>query len=845
MKHCIFNDNPNQESYKLAVLVKDSYFNQTKIKENYLTNINLNDVIAFSLPYGNSKPKSKNVKSFINELLDTLLTLGISTIYCTDALYYKSLVNSNSAEKDIGYIKQCSVKGYEYIKVIYGINYGALVYNPSLLSKLELSKETLENTLNNKISKFNLKTVYTVKQIETIESISTFLDSLHQYPQLACDIETYGLHLDSNSLATIAFAWDKHNAVSFTVNHVRESSEAKVLMSKLKLFFERYKGKLVFHNASFDVKHIIYNCFMSHSLDYKGMLHGLHTMCRNIHDTKIISYLSLNSTAEIDLTLKSLSHEYMGNYAEDVSDINKLEINTLLSYNAKDTLATMYVFDTYYPIMCKDNQLGIYENIMLPSLKVIVQMELVGMPINMTKVSQVKGELSLIQEAHKTSLKKFNTVKKALHRVIDIEVNKRNSKLKTKKVSANDIKLDFNFGSAKHLTELLYSSMGLPVIDKTKTGQPAVGTDTLEKLLNHTENQEYKDILKHLIGLNKVSKILSTFIPAFEKAKKKDNWHYLHGSFNLGGTLSGRLSSSKPNLQNLPSGSHYGKLIKKCFSTTKEWVFCGADFQALEDKVNTLLTRDINKEKVWCDGYDGHCFRAYYYFRDQMPDIEDTVESINSIKDKYPELRQDSKAPSFALQYGGQYFTLMNNCGFSEEKAKQIEANYHKMYHISDKWVAGKIQECRDKGYIDSAFGLRIRTPILAQGYTNNLASAEARSVGNAISGQSYGLLTNRAINAFMERVWASEYCYDIMPVSLIHDAIYLMVKNKPDVVAWVNKHLIECMQWQDLEELKHDKIKLDADLDLFYPDWSNPITLPHNIQSSELKSFVKSKLNK
>ncbi|MDR8247505.1 DNA polymerase I, partial [Acinetobacter baumannii] len=89
------------------------------------------------------------------------------------------------------------------------------------------------------------------------------------------------------------------------------------------------------------------------------------------------------------------------------------------------------------------------------------------------------------------------------------------------------------------------------------------------------------------------------------------------------------------------------------------------------------------------------------------------VESINSIKVKYPKLRSRSKSPSFALQYAGTWITLVKNCGFSEPEAKRVEANYHKMYEVSDKWMAEKIQECCEKGYATVAFGLRIRTPLL------------------------------------------------------------------------------------------------------------------------------------
>jgi DNA polymerase-1 len=146
--------------------------------------------------------------------------------------------------------------------------------------------------------------------------------------------------------------------------------------------------------------------------------------------------------------------------------------------------------------------------------------------------------------------------------------------------------------------------MGLPVIDLTDTKQPATGAETIEKLINHTNEPSYKALLSALIEYGKVTKILSTFIPAFEGAVGKDDSDtvWLHGSFNLGGTVSGRLSSSDPNLQNIPAGSKYGKLIKSCFCAPVGWLFCGADFNSLEDYISALTTKDPNKLKV----YMGH-----------------------------------------------------------------------------------------------------------------------------------------------------------------------------------------------------------------------------------------------
>lgn len=191
----------------------------------------------------------------------------------------------------------------------------------------------------------------------------------------------------------------------------------------------------------------------------------------------------------------------------------------------------------------------------------------------------------------------------------------------------------------------------------------------------------------------------------------------------------------------------------------------------------------------------------------------------------------------------------MNNCGFDEATAKAIEANYHKMYTVSDQWVADKIAIAERQGYIDTAFGLRIRTPIVGKSILNTSktpfqASAEARSVGNAISGQSYGLLTNRAMNAIMEKVWNSQYRTDILPIAMIHDAVYFIVRDDVRVIEWLNNNLIKEMQWQELPELEHPNVKLGAELDLF-PSWNKPITLPNGVNQSEIRSIVKNAITK
>jgi DNA polymerase-1 len=144
-----------------------------------------------------------------------------------------------------------------------------------------------------------------------------------------------------------------------------------------------------------------------------------------------------------------------------------------------------------------------------------------------------------------------------------------------------------------------------------------------------------------------------------------------------------------------------------------------------------------------------------------------------------------------------------------------------------------RLAQATKDGYVEVAFGLRVRTPLLSQIVWGSSripyeASAERRTAGSAM-GQSYGLLNNRAAVDFFRKVWASKYRHDIKPVALIHDAIYILVRDDVEIVEWANRELIKSMQWQELPELQHDTVKLGAALDIFWPSWAKSTTLPND----------------
>ncbi len=872
MRHHVFST--VTDSYPIAILVKAAAFNIKEIENTYVKEfekrgVSRDDIIIVALEY-NKQGKAPNglIKEQLEELMPALGGVGTKYIYCADAAYFKVLTKSSKAEPHLGYALKCQLKDYEYIDVTLGVNHKSLMYNPANEPKLLLSISTLIDITQGTYQGLGNDIIKSAHYPVEPGEIKAALSDLHQYPRLSADIETGSLDFDKAGIGTITFCWNQHEGVAFACDyrpypkgfigpipngHHGYLEANPEVRRELKAFFESYKGALTWHKSNYDLSILIYELWMDDLLDTEGLLTGLEVMTTSYHDTKILAYLALNSTAGNELALKQLAHEFAGNWAnDDIKNIRKIPLQDLLEYNLIDGLSTNYVYDKYYPIMVADDQEGLYYDLMLPSQATIIQTELTGMALDPVRVQEVRRELEAIVAAQEVVLDSEPVIQQLNTRLRTEAMVKANAKLKTKqhplsKFADKDDNsyIGFNPNSGPQKIKLVYEEMGFPILYRTKGKQPSTKGKHLEILLNHTTNPAYIAVLEALILHTTSNKILTSFIPAFEQAiDKGDGVVWLHGSFNLGGTKSGRLSSSDPNLQNIPAGSIYGKLIKSCFVAPAGWIFGGADFNSLEDYISALTTRDPNKLKVYTDGYDGHSVRAFKYFPDDLPGIIDTVESINTIKKDFEDVRKWSKAPTFLLTYGGTYHGLMKNLGWDEAKALRIEANYHELYHVSDKYVADKLDEASDTGYVEVAFGLRLRTPLLAQTIRGNSATpyraeSEGRTAGNAL-GQSYGLLNNRALNEFMRRVWKSPWRLCIKPIAMIHDAIYLLFIDDMRVVEWVNTNLIECMEWQELPELRHDTVKLGAELSIFWPDWSSEIVIPNNSTKEEIRTQCK-----
>ncbi len=855
-----------QSSYPLCIL--SPTIDAKEIQKIYLDpyGVPVDNTLILDLHTAPDKKKTpvKEMKEYVeSELVPTLEDMGVKYLLVADSEYFKLLTKQPKTEANLGYVLDCVFGPW---KVVYVPNFRAVFYAPDdVKAKIKQGMEALLAHARGHYQPPGQSIIKFEAYPSTLQDIAAWLEKLLEMNvPLSCDIEAFSLKHHSSGIGTITFCWNEHEGIAFAVDYqeIPGATEAPfgrqvrndAVRDLLKSFFKRYTEKMIYHNISYDVYALIYQLFMHDLIDTEGLLNGIDVMLRNWDDTKIITYLATNTCAGNHLSLKDQAQEFAGNYAQnDIHDITRIRLPNLLQYNLVDGLSTWYVHKKHYGTMVADNQLDVYESIFKPATVDIIQMQLTGMPINMLRVLEVEKLLHTDHQKALETLRNSSVVQRYTHQLREKHVTERNAKLKKKQISMTDKEVEmivFNPESPLQLQGLLFDMLGFPVIAKTKSKQPATGKKTIEALKNHTSNPEVLEFLDAMLDYSAVAKILSSFLPAMLNAVPgPDGWHYLFGNFNIGGTLSGRLSSSDPNLQNLPASSKYAKLIKSCFMAPPGWLFCGLDFASLEDRISALTTKDPNKLKVYTDGFDGHAMRAVAYWGDQMPDINpDDKDSVNALaKSSHPyyPLRNKSKAPTFAMTYQGTYITLMKNCGFTKEQAVQVVERFKQLYKVSIDWVDAKLHQAGKDGYITAAFGLRIRTPLLAQvirgtSKTPAAAEAEGRSAGNAL-GQSWCLLNNRAGSEFMGVVRKSSHRLNVRPCAQIHDAQYMMVRNNLEDLMFVNEHLVKAVQWQDHPDIWHPEVKLGGELSVFYPSWEKEIGIPNGASKEEILEIVAS----
>ena len=552
---------------RVAVIAPYKNTNSVDIDRHYGNNfathgVNPGEVIYFQpLPPAGKKHTADECYAFLDQLANALKSHTCSVIYCIEGLFFEKLAKNKPTVRRY-YIDECKYEPLKGYVVTPGINYNTFFRSPQNREILARTVATACNYLANNYVPADKAHDHKVRVWSSAVNMLAHYRDLNA-PFNFIDIEAFSLKFYEAGIATLGIGTSTEKAGVATVGAVTappvsgyktvQTGITQAFIDAFIDFVENTTGYFVMHNAMYDARVLAFFTFMKQQLTGWNRSDVFYKFISRIIDTKVVAFLCLNSSQRPDLGLKALSQEYMGDYAVDVKDIRTVELDTLLHYNGLDCIATAYVFEKYWQMLSDEDQYQTYVDIYHESLHWMIYAGLHGMPVNLRATQQAKNKLAawivdLTDKIHDHPL-----VKGYMPAYWQAVADKKNSEWKKKRITAAEAEQTqpgFNPGSDQQLATFLFGHLGLPVLEYTKEKQPSVSGDVLKALKNQTDAPT-QELLQHLLDLTAYKKIQSTFIKAILENSLYcpfTNQYYLFGYLNLGGTVSGRLSSSSPNL---------------------------------------------------------------------------------------------------------------------------------------------------------------------------------------------------------------------------------------------------------------------------------------------------------
>jgi DNA polymerase-1 len=329
---------------------------------------------------------------------------------------------------------------------------------------------------------------------------------------------------------------------------------------------------------------------------------------------------------------------------------------------------------------------------------------------------------------------------------------------------------EFNINSPSQLGKILFEKLGLPAAKKTKTGSYSTNAEILEKL------RPYHPVIEDILEYRKVAKLKGTYVEGFFKVADADG--KVHSCFNQTGTVTGRLSSSEPNLQNIPIRTELGRELRRFFiPRSEEYRLIDADYSQIELRVLAAISGDEAMMKAFTSGTDIHTSTAATVFGVS----EDEVTG---------EMRKRAKAINFGIVYGMGEFSLAEDLGITRAKAKQYIESYLSSYPAVCEYLENIVKEAYDKGYVTTLFGRRRYIPELA-GQNKNLKNFGERVAKNSpIQGTAADIIKIAMINTAHK---LKESGIDARLILQVHDE--LIIEAHKDCAEHAARILEDCME--------------------------------------------------
>jgi DNA-directed DNA polymerase len=493
-------------------------------------------------------------------------------------------------------------------------------------------------------------------------------------------------------------------------------------------------------------------------LSLKPLLKLLKSMenAKNFYDISVAAYL-INPLKD-SYFVEDIAGDYMGSACSSKSEmIGKAKLNEVLRFNDEKAI-NYFAMESYVAVHSGENilkklsELGLddlYKNIEMPLIYSLAKMENTGVRVDEER------------------LKKYaNTLLEKIDKLEESIISKAGE--------------SFNINSPKQLGEILFGKLKLSGGKKTKTGY-STAADVLEKLA--PEHEIIRDILEY----RQLTKLNSTYATGLAGYIREDG--RIHGTFNQTITATGRISSTEPNLQNIPVRTEMGSKIRDIFVPKPGYVFVDADYSQIELRVLASLSGDEKLIESYHSAADIHAATASQVFHVPLEEVT-------------PELRRNAKAVNFGVVYGISAFGLSEDLSISRKEALDYINNYFKIYGGVKKFLDKQVADAKEKGFVKTMFG-RIRPiPEIKSSNFMTRSFGDRVAMNSPIQGSAADIMK---ISMLKVDEALKESGYDANIVLQIHDE--LLIEVKEDEAEKVSK-LVE----KTMKEAVSLKVPLEVD---------------------------------
>jgi DNA polymerase-1 len=602
----------------------------------------------------------------------------------------------------------------------------------------ELELKTFYSQISETPDKIPLKKSKSIyKSILNKTDLMEWVDHCKQKKIIAIDTETNSLNYIEAELVGISLSIDEGKAIYIPLAHDYENAPLQLdrveTLNILKPLLEDKEIKKIGHHLKFDA-HI----FARYGITLKGMEYD--SMLESYVLNSVASRHGMNSVAQYYLNRETTHFEDVAGKGAKQITFNQVDIKTATAYAAEDADVTLCLHNYLWEKINHIPSLKeLYQRIEMPLIPILFEIEETGVLVDKVMLKKQSDELLLL----------LNKLEKNAHKIAGME---------------------FNLGSPKQLQEVLYEKMEIPIIKKTPKGQPSTAEDVLQEL--SIDHELPKLILSHR-SLNKLRNTYTEKLPQQISAVTGR----IHTSYHQAVTATGRLSSSSPNLQNIPIRTPEGRRIREAFVAPENYSILAADYSQIELRIMAHLSSDESLLLAFSKGEDIHRKTAAEV-------LGIAAEEVSQ------EQRRWAKAINFGLMYGMSAFGLAKQLGITRYQSQEYIDLYFKKYPKVKNFMDTTKENARKHGYIETLYGRRLYLPDINSKNGLRRKYAERSAINAPMQGSAADIIKLAMIDVHK---WLKDGNTEARMIMQVHDELVLEVKS--DLAETIKQEIVKIME--------------------------------------------------